>query len=269
MKRRNADLLVVIVLMIVGAFVVLNQPRLLWARVPLGILMTLAPGFLLADVLFPGTSVSVGERAALGIGFGLALAALGGIFLYLVGENLDTNTWVFFIGAETILGSGVVFLRRRRYQKAALEGADLSERTTSAQRKKESSPSLVRWLPFGLALILIVSSILFARSIAQALPHTDVIQLWMIPDPADPVHDVQLGVITKTADPHHFSVLLRRGGTLIQQWPTVSMQPEDRWQTTLTLPAHLPGSGPLEADLIDQNDPSKIIRQVSLWPEPQ
>ncbi len=263
MLRRSFDLLLIILLVIAASVLALTQSPFLWLRVPLGLLLTLVlPGYLLASLLFPRASFTIFERLALIGGLSLSFAAVGGLVLYWITGNLSAGTWVLFLGGATIIGAAILFFRRiilDRGQTGAQPGSTIPAR--------DRFPITSQWLYFTLALGIVAGAFLSARSIASQQPQTDVVQMWMIPDQKNPAHAIDLGVITKTSSPHQFSVVLKHGNVILQQWPDLKMSPDDQWQAVVNLPNPFSGAGPLDAYLIDLNNPSVVYRHVSLWPE--
>jgi hypothetical protein len=268
MCRRYLDLIFLNILVMLGAVLALTDSHLLWVRAPVGILMTLVvPGYILTEVLFPRATVSGFERLALIAGLSVSAAAVGGLLLWMGFGSLDTEIWIFAIWVFTILGSGTIYFQRRHIRKEEVQTENVEGNRVHSSGGTRSLPLIVRWLPFFLAAVIVVGSVLYVQAVAKAQPDTQITQMWMIPDQKDPAHTIQLGVITHTDNPHSYIILLNRGGHPISEWTDVQMQPNDHWQTTVKLPAPLPGSGPLKASLIDTQSPSLLLRQVTMWPE--
>lgn len=268
MHRKYLDLIILNVLVILGAVLALTGSYLLWVRAPVGILMTLVvPGYTLTEVLFGRAAVSGFERLAFIAGLSVSAAAVGGLLLWVGFKSLDTEIWVFAIWVFTILGSVLIYFQRRRTHEDEVQVEKIEENQVQPSNRIRSLPLISRWLPFALAVAIVIGSVLYVQAVAKVQPNPEITQMWMIPDQKDPSHTVQLGVNTHTYNPHRFTILLNRGGHLITEWTDIKMQTDDHWQITYKLPTPLPGSGPLQASLIDPQSPSILVRQVTLWPE--
>jgi hypothetical protein len=263
MKQKSFDLLLVDLLVIASALVILTPGQLSGVRIPLGILMTLVlPGYALTAALFPNPPLPWIERLTLTSGLSLCSSTLGGLYVYWGVKSLNAETWMVFLGGITISASLVALFRRTRFS-IVKSPHNPNSRFTLLGFLSVVSQGLV----YSLAIVMVISAVQFAQFIAKDQPHSEIVQMWMLPDQRNPEHWVQLGLTTKTMNPHRFSVVVKRGNDVIKEWPNIQMGSDDQWETNLVLTTPLPGTGPIEAFLYNLDDPNQIYRHVSLWPK--
>src|SRR5690242_3192862 len=85
-----------------------NPVRII-AGIPLALF---APGYALVSAAWPSVRPHWPERITLALGVSISVDVLAGLVLNLTGQGLQPSTWMFVLGAITLIGCAVAAVRR-------------------------------------------------------------------------------------------------------------------------------------------------------------
>jgi hypothetical protein len=215
------------------------------------------PGYALTTALFPSRELSFSERLLFITGLSLASVIVIGLGLNYTPWGIQANTWALSLGAVTWLGSLIAFIRR----------PDLVVLVQRDKTMPKLDPNLGQSLLAGLAMLIVVGTVVFAQNEAENIATKEVVQLWILPGGATTPGSVRVGVSSSGPHINRFILTIHRDGYKIKNWPLLELAPGERWETQLVLPLDLLGSGPIEVWLYRSDAPNVIYRRVAFWPE--
>ncbi len=222
----------------------------------LGLLMiTLVPGYALVQAAFVGRSFSLIEKAMLSLGLSLVLTVLGGLLLNQTSWGLQPGSWAAWVGGLTLVACGVALLRR---EQPFLLGSSFSPRRFSF------GFSGGQMLMVSLATIMVVGAVIVARNGAEEI-HTTVTQFWLLPASSTNSDSLKLGITSTEIVPVDYRLELKAGDKVIQEWPTLKLEPNANWVNTINLPTDLGQGQKIDAFLYRLDAPNKIYRQTTFW----
>ena len=217
-------------------------------------LVLLLPGYTLVAALFPSHSLRGPERFVLSLGMSLVVTALLGFVLNLSPAGLTPVAWVVWLGSLTLAASGVAMLRRPGYLRLdrppVYAGLDLGSGVL-----------------FGLAALIVLLSVQGVRNAALQQDASDTFtQLWVIPNGDVTSNTLRIGVRNVEGNTLSYTVKVVNGDTTLNEWPSITLQPGETWQTLEALPAGLSTSEPVEVFLYRVEQPNVIYRRGIFWP---
>ncbi len=188
------------------------------------LLVYVLPGYALVKALFPGTQLENSEFIALTLGLSLAITAIGGLVIYWLGWELNTNTWTIFLGSVTVIAGAVALLR---YQHL--------ERPNPAHARVNFTLSLTDILLFLLAAsgVVIAFAIAYQGEIVQN--NSDFTQLWMLPDEAS-ASDAVIGINNRADEEAQYRLEIVVDGRVITKVEMIELQSTETWEYVFTVP---------------------------------
>lgn len=269
---RNAGLAVVIAAGLVAAclaLIVVSGMLELAVALAVVVVLIAIPGFLVSRAIAPtGWGDSVTQIAA-AIGFGIAIAALGGIVLDWLGIRLAPISWLALFVVAALAGGAVAYTRGARIDDTTGQADRPSVRERRGLGLRGLSSVGPDWRPKSaelallvVALILTAASIRIARVGLADQPQVGYTQLWILP--ATEARHADVGVTNGEGSRETYRLEVVRGSEKLGSWSSLDLADGATWSATVTLPAT--GTGPVEARLYRSTDPTRVYRSVSYWP---
>lgn len=213
-------------------------------------LVLFLPGYWLLAAIAPRICGEPLETVAFSVGVSVAMCIVVGLVLNLTPAGLTGDAWVLALGGIALAGSAAAWLRGARHE--ALPWRDVVP-----------APGRRGGAMFALAGLLLVGAFGLARFSAgqQSEPHFT--QLWITPAGTQ-AGNVQLGVRNLEPTSMTYTVEVRANGNLVQRWPSLTLQPNQSWETELTSADGAPLRGSVEALLYRADAPDQVYRRVLL-----
>lgn len=256
MKQRSVDIFVVIAISIIaGVLVFVLPPDNVPGRILTLPLVFLLPGYALTAA-FPGReALDIPKRLVFILGISLVVVVIGGLILNFTSFGLNAGSWAVYLSSITIAASIVALIRRQRGSVAA----------SGALRAGAIGFTFRQGLLLGLAALIVCAA--FALSIigAERQPTQGFTQLWLIPAAANANKAISLGVSNMEGTTMEYRLALSINGKVVQTWPSIDLNPNQNWTTTLVIPPSTVSSSKVEAVLYRADAPTKIYRYVILW----
>jgi uncharacterized membrane protein len=253
--RKSSDLIVIAILTLAAAALIQagihNFVRVLFV-LPLVLIF---PGYAFVAALFPKRPFSIEAHMVFAITLSIACAILGGLLLNFTPWGLQTTSWLFLLTGVILVT--VVLGIMRRYQ--------VSVPTTLTINLNFNWYQIVL---FGLAVILTFGAIQIARNGVVNQPRPGFTQLWLLPPAANTPDTLQLGIHNEEKTTHTYRLVVSSGSTVINQWPSINLAPDQQWDGTVNLGAPTSG-GRIDALLYRDDDPYTVYRNVSLVLNPE
>ena len=257
MNRRFAYLAIVGVLVVPALDLVVVEPAVPFLGLVLGLpLVLILPGYALIAAVFPDRPPELPQRLLFTVGLSLSVTILGGYLLNLLPWGLRTETWVALLGGVSLAGFAVALLRRRNYphRAASLSGAPHLRLHLGGRQ----------WLLLGLAALNATGAIVVARVGAEEAPDTRFTQLWILQGNGSEKNEAQIGVSNQEQTAVHFRLVVEIGVTRVAEWSSLVLQPGEKWETRVALPASQPTTDTVKATLYRNDAPDAIYRKVIL-----
>lgn len=138
-------------------------------RVLLALPLLFAPGYLLANLLFPDRNTNVGERAILVTGLAIAVTVLVGLLLNEFPAGLNRRTWAASLGSAALIA----------YVLGLVIHGKASDEPRPEPRSRVSLAALATVL---VALLLVLAGLGIARKSALDAAHrSHFTELWALP----------------------------------------------------------------------------------------
>jgi uncharacterized membrane protein len=246
MGRKQADVVATAAVAVLAcAAAIIGAPTAVMAV--LGLVLFAAPGYLLAQVLLPGSRIAGLERAAVAAGLALAVPILGGLLLYAVGVPLHRSGWLGLLAGATIIADAALLLRRRAGHAAPFI-------LPSAWRVPRQKTAI-----FAAAVLLAAGGVALARVGAAKQPQPGFTQLWL--SPGHNAHTAGLGISNDEGRVTRYRLVLRRNGQVSGTW-NLTLANGRTWQRTVPFT----GKFPLSANLYRLPDLAHPYRYVATGP---
>lgn len=234
----------------------LNDVPLQGLRIVFGLPFVLfCPGYALVAALIPGNTLELLFRLVLSVGVSLILIILGGLVLHWISSGLYADSWALFLGIVTFGGCAVALVRRTRID---IDGAAVVLPDLALSRKQG--------MTFGMAFLVVIIAILIARFGASQLVTGGFTQLWLLPAPEAGPNIVRVGIHSRELEPERYRVVVAVGSDTIEEWPTIELEPGERWETSLMLPVESTSAitTSVRATAYRLEAPNKVYRRVFL-----
>jgi uncharacterized membrane protein len=224
---------------------------LLAARVPAGLILVLVlPGYATALALFPRRTLGIPERAAFSVGLSLVIGAVGVFVLNATPLGIVPLSWVVFLTTVTALAGVCAYIRRHSGPAKSIS-------------PRGSIMGASQALLFGLALVIALTAVGVSYASARHQPSAGFTQLWLLPaGGVDPT--LRVGIASHEAAVTQYRLQLAVDGQVVLEWPSLTLQPNGRWETTAALPANVSSVGTIEALLYRADQPDVVYRRVAL-----
>jgi uncharacterized membrane protein len=254
MRLSLSDLMVPLAA-VLSAVVLLGFPS---SGNPLHVLLTLMlvfgfPGYATVLALIPRGQLSSAERLAYSLGASLAIAAIGGLALNWVPGGLRKESWAVLLTSVTVVASTIAFLRRNTHPEAEIR-----------PRRAISLPRRQCLILSGAALVGLAAYAI-ARVGALNEPVPGLTQLWILPHSggASP-NTVDIGINSIESGRKTYTLELELDGEPVRTWPSITLERNQVWQTSLTLPNAPRADGTIEAVLFEEQMHDRPFRHVVL-----
>ena len=247
MRHRALDLIIAAALAAGAMTLVRQAPDASLAHLFLALpLVLLLPGYALTAAAFPGAELSLAERTLLSLGLSLAATVLGGLALQWAPIGLAAPAWAALLGNLTLAACLVALVRRLRVAPPAPRPGVLLQRRQA--------------LMLGTAGLIACTALLVAREGALQRQAGAVTQLWLLP--AHQAGALQLGVANLESRPANYRLELSGAGDVLASWPSIALDPGERWEQSVTLPPSQSGVEDVRAVLYRLDEPGAPYRQV-------
>lgn len=215
------------------------------------VLLFVLPGRAFLAAWFPHRLAHAPDNVLLTVMLSIAIAVIGGLFLNLLPQGLQAQTWTLWLGGVTIFNGMVALLRAALQNEPVAAGQGLAFRPGQA-------------LPLLLAALVVVGAVVVARIGVLSQPRSGFTQLWIAPDTLP--DRVQIGVENEEGSPMSYWLVVRQGATPLQSYYDVQVDADGTWSTSIDLPAGVTSiEQPIEALLYRADNPNTVYRSVNLW----
>jgi uncharacterized membrane protein len=222
------------------------------------------PGLAVTVMLYPSGTLGVPERLTLTLGLSLAIVAISGLLLNVTPWGLQPASWAVALGGTTLVAGAAAFARARRETHQA-RGARLKTALQSARAQLGARQVAL----LVLAVVTAVGALALARDGAVRHPSPGFTQLWMLPDETGARDTIRLGVRNAESTVATYQLRVQTGTGVLQEWPSIDLQPGEVWQASLTVPDERTGGQAIEALLARADDPTSVYRRATLWRDGQ
>ncbi len=251
MRRHNLDVILAII------FAILNVG---WSLLPirqpvLGMLLALPllfliPGYLLTDMLFQKRLPGIAYRMVLSLTMSLCIVLLSGFLLNLLPEGLNARSWSIYLGGLSTLLGLLAMLQRRK--------VTLSRTQAWSIRLKFSGFILLE-----LALVIIIVSLHNSAMSITNQPHPGFTQFWLLPSKeVNNTWQLKLGVHSNELAPVTYNLIMSVNHTPLKSWPSITLDPEQEWDQSVSLSAADSNSTYVQAQLYYSNNTGIIHREL-------
>jgi len=257
-KSLDKDILVVIAITLVAAVLAFAVPSNI---VPIRILtlplVLVLPGYALTSALFLPHSLGEPERLLFSLGLSVVIVILGGLALNWTPFGLRASSWAVLLAGIT-LGSCAVALVRRRGEHLSVSGWS---------RVVKDGLTFRQGLLLGLAALIVCGAVTTSIIGASQQARPGFTQLWILPTGGiSPKNTVRLGVSNMESTVMDYSLNVNVDGKVVKKWPSISLNPNEKWEATLALPLTTRTTNArVEAMLYRADAPTTIYRDVVLW----
>jgi hypothetical protein len=158
----------------------------------------------------------------------------------------------------------------------ALGGTTIAAGIVALLRGRHASPPNARPAAAGLTirqgLLMAVSAamLLAAISIASSPAPQQGLEgytnLWMVPAPVGSPSTLRLGVSSLEFATTRYKLQLEADGQVIQEWPSIMLEPSQTWEADATVRPELLKAGPIKALLYRLDAPAQVYRHTLWWP---
>ena len=225
-------------------------------RLLLGLPLALVlPGYALTAAIFPRPTLGRSNRLLLTLALSICATILCGFGLNRSSWGMQRQTWTIALATVTLAGC-IIALGRR-----ALAGATPAPHGPGAGLGMRPVQALL----MGLAVALVIGTVVLARYEARLKPPAAVIQLWMLPDGGPAT--VRIGITSVGEAQGVFRLVIARGGFALREWNSLTIAPGQSWEERVTLDSGQLGAGPFEALLYRSDQPGDVFRRVALSTE--
>lgn len=265
MRRRNIDLIIVIILTLLAVTVSLVGATKTILGFSTGIpLFLILPGYALSEALIAPSAFGLPERIVLGLGMSLGIAVLGGLALNLTPWGLQPFSWAILLGGVTLVATAVAFRSRSLVGPRYPDPEDDTIAKRRSRRPARLDPRST--VLFGLAVLTVIAALSVAYVGAVKQPFQGFTQLWMLPGESAGPNVLLLGISNHEPMETTYQLELRLDDQVIRRWPSIDLRAGAQWETTITLSQGEYGTGQLEAVLYRSSVPDVPYRRVHLTP---
>jgi uncharacterized membrane protein len=251
LKRPNFDLVIVAAVTLVTMLLALTQIDLGIIRALLAVLFVcVLPGYAIMAAAFPQRPLNV-ETVVYTLGISLSVAVLVGLLLNYTATGLTTVAWAILLGTITLSASLIALLNRRQ---------------VALPNLAQSIPQFSRrsLIIFGITALLLIVAFRFTSIGAESHAMGQFTQLWMTPAEQQ---QANVGIRNHESTAVGYKLRVVVGDTVIQEWPSITLDPDSEWTGQLTLPTGTTGGNStqmVEAQLYRLDAPDIVYRHVSL-----
>jgi len=195
-------------------------------------------------------------RGLMTIVLGITLMIVGGFVLNFTAWGLETRTWVFLVSAIIVFNSLIALLRK------SSPASEIPSTSVQTWRLELNAGQFVLLI---LAVVVASASIMVARNGALNEANPKFSQLWMLADTTPNSNQAVLGIKNDEQQPFTYHLQIVQGTTVVQDFPSISLEPDATWQGKVDLTGLTATNAPLEARLYRDNDQTEPYRTAQLW----
>lgn len=254
MHRKNLDQLITMGIVIVSV---------VWTLLPyhtpaVGTILALPlvfglPGYTLTQALTHKRPLESSHTLVFSLGLSLVIDLLGGFILNLFPIGLQAPSWVMFLGSLTVVLSLLtVYLRHGAHVDAYSQS--LSLRLTIRE-----------CILFGLAIVVVILSILNSVQGVIQQPHQDFTQLWLLPsNQSNKSCAVRLGIHNFKVTPVDYFVVMTINETNVTTKLSIALAPGQQWEQIIPIVLKTVNDIHVKARLYQSDEPKTAYRTVTL-----
>lgn len=209
------------------------------------------PGYVITGALFPRGALGSIERLAVSLGLSLSVTVLGGVALNWTPWGLQPESWAVLLGGITIIAGGVALVQYRRFYNG------VAFRPRLPLRAREG-------VLLALAAALALGALGIARVGASTQQTPGFTQLWILPPAAPDGNAIRLGIRSMEANAEGYSLQLKAGNKILQEWPLIDLAPGMTWEDSVELGGQQSRGRLIEAFLYRLDTPGVVYRHVLL-----
>lgn len=267
MLRKNLDLcaaLGIAVANVVWAFFTAsaNQASLSVISIILTLpLVLIVPGYVLTATLFPRRALETFQRVAFTIALSLAVTILSGFLLNQLPTGLRLFPWAIWLGLVTVIFVALAYLRRRKQFIA--EQAQVDQ--TIMVRAHRPPPQISAFVLFGLALLVIVLSVLYSIVGAQQQSHpgfTNLSVLQAVKAGNTCAVSIRLQSFELTSVSYRVVITTNKAQT--DSWAHISLLPQQQWAQLEAIPVGTSTSLAVLVQVYRLDQPQTVYRHVDI-----
>ncbi len=220
-------------------------------RVLLGLAMTLfLPGYALVAAIFPDEGPEPLKRLALSVACSLGTAALAGLVLNQSRPGLQPGSGGMRLSVVTFLAALLAIIRRLAVGPKA--------RPDYPFRLMLPGAALL-----SVTAVLIVLALNVSSTPAPAQGLEGYSSLWMVQTKETGPGSIDVGVTSGEFDVTGYKLELLVNNQVVQEWPTLTLEPGQTWQATVHLPPGIAGRR-LDLNLYRLDAPTQLYRHTGL-----
>jgi uncharacterized membrane protein len=226
-------------------------------------LVLVVPGFAVTAALFPPGSLAKTVRLTLGVAVSMIVALIGGFLLNFTPWGMRQESWVALL---VIVSAAAAALAGPRWA-AAWDGL----LRWHGPRLRAGAASPMNWVLLWWAVCVSSVAVAVAISGASVSSTAGYTQLWAVPSDSAAVgqpESVRVGVRNAETATQQYRLDLQQDGEVLQEWPAVTLQQDEQWETTLSVSPPMTSSSsgtPTEIVLYRADAPDVVYRRVTLW----
>lgn len=214
-------------------------------------LIFVLPGYTLTEALFKNHALEIVQLLVFTIALSLAVSILSGFALNLLPTGLHTLPWAVWLGTFTAIFALIAYFRRRAQPLDAQPWKSPFRLSTS--------------LLSGLAILVMVLSVVYSVIGAEQQSHQAFTNLWLLPTTqAGNTCAVSFGVQSFEAAPVNYHIVVTINNAPTASWPSILLAPKQQW--THVEPITVTGGTLLvvQVQLYRANQPQVVYRHVDL-----
>lgn len=225
-------------------------------------LVLVVPGYVLTEALFPRRALETFQRVAFTIALSLAVTILSGFLLNQLPSGLRLFPWAIWLGLFTVIFSLLAYLRRRKQLLAAQAQVD---QTIMVRAVHRSQPQISAFVLFGLAMLVIVLSVLYSVVGAEQQSHPGFTNLSVLPAiKAGNSCAVSIRLQSFELASVSYRVVVTTNKAQTASWASVSLLPQQQWVQLEAIPVGTSTSLFVLVQVYRLDQPQTVYRHVDV-----
>jgi len=252
MIRRNLDLILIFILTITIVVIrVVGVEGSIVMELAGVVFVLFAPGYTVTTAVFKEGVLELPAKIALGIGISLAISAVGGIGLYGIGALLTRTSWTVFLSIVILISSIAAVVQRSR-----------NTAYTPKDIKRELAFSEILLLIFS--VFVLGGGIYLAQTAEQNQAFAPFTEFWIVPQ-TDDISEIEIGLHNYENTNMVYDIVLQINEREVETWENISVQSDQVWKITYTLPPKETSDETIAVDLYTNEDSTKPYRWGQLY----
>jgi uncharacterized membrane protein len=258
--KRNADLVATGLLALGGALAIEHAPYAYLHLACAVLLLSVLPGYAIAQALFAGRPRSLSQLSVLSIGLSLSVSILTALVLSLATNGLRTGSWLTVV-VVIVLGADWAALRRRASVEPEATGTAIVPLVRVRLRVRDVILLVV-------AAAVVVGALLFARTPLPAKNVQGFTALSIVQTATRTPPTVRVAVTSEEQETRVYRVVVTSGEKVLYE-RRIELVPGQGWSATVPVPS-TPAAGQVRVDAaISWNyQPRTEYRSVHVWVDP-